>query len=63
MQVFFEGVERLLASGVAPHEVSFQLKYSKQELRKCIKEYPPKEVHLQVCGGVHVNVWHGCANI
>ena len=42
--MFFEGIERQLASGVAPKDVSYQMKYSKQELRKCIKEYPTKVV-------------------
>ncbi|CAK8673605.1 unnamed protein product [Clavelina lepadiformis] len=41
---FFEGVEQVMASGVRAEEVGFQLKFSKQELRKCIKEYSGKDV-------------------
>lgn len=33
-----------MATGVKPEEVGFQLAFSKQELRKVIKEYPVKEV-------------------
>ncbi|XP_076873247.1 exocyst complex component 1 isoform X6 [Brachyhypopomus gauderio] len=41
---FFEGVEARVAQGVREEEVSYQLAFSKQELRKVIKEYPGKEV-------------------
>ncbi|NXB56963.1 EXOC1 protein, partial [Struthidea cinerea] len=41
---FFEGVKARLAQGVKEEEVSFQLAYSKQELRKVIEKYPGKEV-------------------
>ncbi|KAL5012020.1 hypothetical protein ScPMuIL_010571 [Solemya velum] len=44
LHTFFEGVEGRVASGVKPEEVGFQLAFSKQELRKVIKEYPIKEV-------------------
>jgi hypothetical protein len=37
--VFFEGVENKISSGVKPEEVGYQLAFSKQELRKVIKEY------------------------
>ena len=43
-KVFFEGVENKISSGVKPEEVGYQLAFSKQELRKVIKEYPAKEV-------------------
>ena len=33
-----------MAAGVKEEEVGYQLAYSKQELRKVIKEYPGKEV-------------------
>ena len=39
-----EGVQGLVAAGVKESEVGFQLKYSKQELRKVIAIYPGKEV-------------------
>ena len=45
MQLFFEGVEGLLGGGTKPEEVGFRLDYSKTELKKCIKEYPGKEVY------------------
>uniref|UniRef100_A0A4W4GQA4 Exocyst complex component 1 n=1 Tax=Electrophorus electricus TaxID=8005 RepID=A0A4W4GQA4_ELEEL len=41
---FFEGVEARVAQGVREEEVSYQLAFSKQELRKVIREYPGKEV-------------------
>ncbi|KAM6413296.1 LOW QUALITY PROTEIN: exocyst complex component 1-like [Rhynochetos jubatus] len=41
---FFEGVRGRVAQGVKEEEVSFQLAYSKQELRKVIDKYPGKEV-------------------
>ncbi len=44
MQHFFEGVEARVAQGVREEEVSYQLAFNKQELRKVIKEYPGKEV-------------------
>uniref|UniRef100_U3K9U4 Uncharacterized protein n=1 Tax=Ficedula albicollis TaxID=59894 RepID=U3K9U4_FICAL len=44
LQHFFEGVKARLAQGVKEEEVSFQLAYSKQELRKVIEKYPGKEV-------------------
>lgn len=43
-QHFFEGVKARVAQGVKEEEVSFQLAYSKQELRKVIDKYPGKEV-------------------
>ncbi|XP_056347186.1 exocyst complex component 1-like [Oenanthe melanoleuca] len=44
LQDFFAGVKALLAQGVKEEEVSFQLAYSKQELRKVMAKYPGKEV-------------------
>ncbi|XP_051783770.1 exocyst complex component 1 isoform X4 [Erpetoichthys calabaricus] len=41
---FFEGVEARVAQGIREDEVSYQLAFNKQELRKVIKEYPGKEV-------------------
>ena len=43
-QIFFDGVEKLRASGTKAEEVGFRLEYSKTELKKCIREYPGKEV-------------------
>ena len=44
LNVFFEGVQALVAAGVKESEVGYQLAYSKQELRKVISHYPGKEV-------------------
>ncbi|XP_017311531.1 exocyst complex component 1 isoform X3 [Ictalurus punctatus] len=44
LNLFFEGVEARVAQGVREEEVSYQLAFNKQELRKVIKEYPGKEV-------------------
>ncbi|KAB0353390.1 hypothetical protein FD755_023907, partial [Muntiacus reevesi] len=41
---FFEGVEARVAQGMREEEVSYQLAFNKQELRKVIKEHPGKEV-------------------
>ena len=43
-QHFFEGVEARVAQGVREEEVSYQLAFNKQALRKVIKAYPGKEV-------------------
>ena len=43
-QIFFEGVQERINAGVKADEVGYQLAFSKQELRKCIKEYPVKEI-------------------
>jgi hypothetical protein len=40
LQTFFEGVQARVASGVKASEVSYQLAFSKQELRKVINQYP-----------------------
>lgn len=44
LTTFFEGVERLIQSGTSAEEVGYQMKFSKQELFKCIAAYPGKEV-------------------
>ena len=44
LNVFFDGVQALVAAGVKESEVGYQLAYSKQELRKVIVLYPGKEV-------------------
>ena len=44
MQAFFEGVESLKAGGTKAEEVGYRLDFSRNELKKCIKEYPGKEV-------------------
>ena len=44
IQTFFDGIEEKLSSGVKAEEIGYQLAFSKQELRKAIKEYPEKEV-------------------
>lgn len=37
-------MQECIAAGVKEDEVGYQLAFSKQELRKCIKEYPAKEL-------------------
>ncbi|KAG1710455.1 Exocyst complex component 1 [Nymphon striatum] len=44
LNTFFEGVQTKVAQGVKEDEIGYQLAFSKQELRKVIKEYPGKEV-------------------
>eukprot|EP00127_Corallochytrium_limacisporum_P006924 Clim_evm10s238 gene=Clim_evmTU10s238 len=41
---FFDGVSALIEDGLEPSEVAFRMAFSKQELRKVIKEYHAKEV-------------------
>lgn len=42
--MFFEGVMTKVAGGVKEYEVGYQLAFSKQELRKVIRDYTAKEV-------------------
>lgn len=44
LNIFFEGVAAKVASGVRESEIGYQLAFSKQELRKVIKDYPGREV-------------------
>ncbi|XP_062917457.1 exocyst complex component 1-like [Mobula hypostoma] len=44
LNIFFDGVKTRIAQGVKEDEISYQLVYSKQELRKVIEKYPGKEV-------------------
>lgn len=44
LKSFFENVQSALDAGVRSEVVSYQFAFSKQELRKVIKEYPGKEV-------------------
>ncbi|XP_052076459.1 exocyst complex component 1-like, partial [Mytilus californianus] len=41
-------LESKIASGVIPEEVGYQLAFSKQELRKVIKDYSGKEVNISI---------------
>ncbi|KAH8246015.1 hypothetical protein KR026_006889 [Drosophila bipectinata] len=41
---FFEGVQQKVAQGVKETEISYQMAFSKQELRKVIAQYPAREV-------------------
>lgn len=43
-QLFFEGVQQKVQQGVKEQEISYQMAYSKQELRKVIAQYPAREV-------------------
>ncbi|KAF5308647.1 hypothetical protein FQR65_LT06108 [Abscondita terminalis] len=44
LNIFFDGVQNRVASGVKASEVSYQLAFSKQELRKVINQYPTSAV-------------------
>lgn len=44
LQLFFEGVQLKVSQGVKETEISYQMAYSKQELRKVIAQYPAREV-------------------
>nr|XP_033799895.1 exocyst complex component 1-like [Geotrypetes seraphini] len=45
---FLDGIKACIAQGVKEEDVSFQMAYSKQELRKVIEKYPGKEVKKSV---------------
>lgn len=44
VHAFFVGIESKVAAGVRVEEVGYQLQFSKQELRKVVKEYSGREV-------------------
>ncbi|VDP79483.1 unnamed protein product [Echinostoma caproni] len=44
LATFFEGVQTALDAGVRPEVIQYQFAFSKQELKKVIREYPGKEV-------------------
>eukprot|EP00095_Tigriopus_kingsejongensis_P011050 snap_masked-scaffold23_size669530-processed-gene-1.4 protein:Tk11050 transcript:snap_masked-scaffold23_size669530-processed-gene-1.4-mRNA-1 annotation:"exocyst complex component 1" len=44
LNLFFDGIQQRVAAGVKESEISYQLAFSKQELRKVIAAYPGKEV-------------------
>ncbi|XP_055843951.1 exocyst complex component 1 [Episyrphus balteatus] len=44
LNLFFEGVQQKVAQGVKETEISYQMAFSKQELRKVIGQYPAREV-------------------
>ncbi|CAG9854021.1 unnamed protein product [Phyllotreta striolata] len=44
LNTFFEGVQARVASGIKASEVSYQLAFNKQELRKVINQYPGSQV-------------------
>ncbi|XP_065184544.1 exocyst complex component 1-like [Sycon ciliatum] len=50
LSIFFDGIEDQFAAGVKPEEIGYRLKYSKAELKKCIREYPGKEVNRGLQG-------------
>ena len=52
-----------MAAGTRADEVGFRLDYSRNELRKCIKEYPGKEVGKFVSSYVDstdTSKYHAC---
>lgn len=44
LNLFFDGVQQKVDQGVKETEISYQMAYSKQELRKVISLYPAREV-------------------
>lgn len=61
LQAFFDGIEKLRASGIKAEEIGFRLEYSKTELKKCIREYPGKEVLCVCC--THGSSWSKFSNV
>ncbi|VDO51252.1 unnamed protein product [Schistosoma margrebowiei] len=68
---FFENVQSALDAGVRSEVVSYQFAFSKQELRKVIKEYPGKEYvflslslfQLSSCDRIKFKVKHGLESL
>jgi len=62
IQAFFVGIESKVAAGVRVEEVGYQLQFSKQELRKVVKEYSGREVCLcwpkKLAGVWSCNHWY-----
>jgi len=71
VNLFFDGVSARINAGVKEAEISYQLQYSKQELRKVVNAYPGREVraglerlyrkvekHLSEEEGMLQVVWH-----
>ncbi|XP_011298132.1 exocyst complex component 1 [Fopius arisanus] len=44
LNLFFEGVQAKVGAGVKESEISYQMAFSKQELRRVVREYPAREV-------------------
>ncbi|OXU23456.1 hypothetical protein TSAR_001640 [Trichomalopsis sarcophagae] len=44
LNFFFDGVQAKVGAGVKESEISYQMAYSRQELRRVVKEYPAREV-------------------
>ncbi|CAB0028537.1 unnamed protein product [Trichogramma brassicae] len=44
LNFFFDGVQAKVGAGVKESEISYQMAFSRQELRRVVKEYPAREV-------------------
>ena len=44
VNIFFDGVSARINAGVKEAEISYQLQFSKQELKKVVHAYPGREV-------------------
>ncbi|XP_023247474.1 exocyst complex component 1 isoform X2 [Copidosoma floridanum] len=44
LNFFFDGIQAKVGAGVKESEISYQMAFSRQELRKVVKEYPAREV-------------------
>lgn len=44
LNFFFEGVQAKVSTGIKESEISYQMAFSKQELKRVLKEYPAREV-------------------
>ena len=52
LQLFFDGVEALIAANTRPDEVCYRMDFSKTVLRECIQKYSGKEVS-EGCACIH----------
>jgi len=55
-QLFFDGVEALIAANTRPDEVCYRMDFSKTVLRECIQKYSGKEVSEEGCACIHACV-------
>ena len=58
LSIFMDGITQLISTGVKETEISYQLQYSKHNLKKCIEMYPAREVKkVYICVCVFICVY------
>ena len=57
MNGFFDGVSARINAGVKEAEISYQLQFSKQELKKVVHAYPGKEQEQEQADASFQGAW------